>query len=310
MKTAVVTGSAGFIGRHMVPALFARGYDLVYQVDVADGPGAHALFSPGRQPWPWQRPVDLIVHAAAVEPHRAAIDGDPTHMVANIHLDAAMFAWALRNNTRVLYLSSSAVYPVGWQTGRQPYRLPEWAADRDAPFSAELLEVMGDMGNLCPDTAYGWTKLAGERMAAAAGTCIPVHVVRPFSGYGEDQDERWPFGAFAARARRRADPFEIWGDGTQVRDWVHVDDVVGAALAVVDADVREPVNICTGVGTSMLDLVGLMTRQVGYDPAVHLDPHKPSGVAYRVGDPATMLRYYQPKVDLAEGVRRALDPET
>ena len=64
---------------------------------------------------------------------------------------------------------------------------------------------------------------------------VPVTIVRPFSGYGPDQDTTYPFTAFAERAARRADPFDVWGDGQQVRDFVHVTDIVNATLALVDA---------------------------------------------------------------------------
>lgn len=278
----LVTGSAGFVGRHMVRALQERGYTVIGR-DIVDGHDALDYFARMHET------LDLVVHCAASEPHRAAIDGEAMHLIKNLHLDSAMFDWAVRTGTRVLYLSSSAAYPVTLQNALLGHRLIE-----------------DDISASDPDAAYGWTKLTGEKMAQAAGKHIPVHIVRPFSGYGEDQDERWPFGAFIARAKRREDPFVIWGDGTQVRDWIHISDVVNGALAVVDADEREPVNLCTGVGTSMLDLVTLICEQVGYSPSIELRLDKPTGVAYRVGNPARFHHLYTPRVSLAEGVARAL----
>ena len=278
---ALVTGSAGFIGRHMAAELDRRGY-TVFGVDVASRRDClrefaithqwYAFFAAGGTGAPDPaEPYDLVVHAAAREPHRAAIDGQPDSLIYNQLLDAAMFDWAVCTRQRhVLYLSSCA-------------------ADDEKP------------------DAYGLLKLTGERMAEQARAAgVPVTAVRPYSGYGEDQDERFPFGAFIARARRRDDPFEIWGDGTQVRDWIHVDDVVGGALAAVEADVTGPVSLCTGVGTSMLQLVAEICAQAGYTPWAQLRPDKPGGVAYRVGDPSRMLQFYTPTVDLAEGVKRAL----
>lgn len=214
---------------------------------------------------------DLIVHAAAQSPHRSAIDNQPATHIYNQLLDAAMFEWAVSTKQgRVLYLSSCA------------------ALDAE------------------PD-AYGLLKLTGERMAAQARAAgLPVTVVRPFSGYGEDQGEDWPFGAFAARARRKDDPFTVWGDGSQVRDWVHIDDVVNGALAVADSGTAEPVSLCTGVETSMAELAGLMCAEAGYEPEFEFRLDKPAGQPYRVGDPSTLLRYYTPTVTIAEGVKRAL----
>jgi nucleoside-diphosphate-sugar epimerase len=290
---ALVTGSAGFVGRHLEAELLRRGWS-VYVCDLDDYAGgidAHDIFRTSTEQY------DLVVHAAATAPHRAAIDGQPMNLALDLALDAAMFEWAVRTRQRrVLYLSSSAAYPVDLQN--------------DFATARELQEDMirWDRYNVgAPDASYGWVKLTGERMAAAAAQAgLAVHVVRPFSGYGSDQGESWPFGAFAARARRREDPFTIWGDGRQVRDWIHIDDVVAGALAVVDVDVREPVNLCTGVGTSMRELAELVCAGAGYEPAFVLREDAPAGVAYRVGDPSRLFEIYRPKVSLAEGVERAM----
>lgn len=265
---ALVTGSAGFVGRHMTAELRERGYD-VFECDIADGRDAFDVFA-GAADLPLR--FDLVVHAAAQAPYRAAIDTVPMHMAYNLRLDAAMFEWAVRTcQERVLYLSSCA------------------AID-------------------CADD-YGWGKLTGERLAAAARRAgVPVTVVRPYSGYGEDQGEDWPFGAFAARARRGDDPFEIWGGGRQVRDWIHIDDVVSGALAVAESGTEDPVSLCTGRGVSMLELARHMCLAAGYPtpPQFKLlgGPH--AGVDRRVGDPGGLHRYYVPRVSLEEGVERAL----
>lgn len=234
--------------------------------ELADGHDAMSLFSLNRI-----ISFDLVIHCAAQSPHRAAIDGQPASHIRNRMLDAAMFDWAIRAQAgRVLYLSSCA--------------------------------VLDDT----PDD-YGLAKLAGERMAGLARRAgIPVSVVRPYSGYGEDQSEDFPFGAFAARARRREDPFSIWGDGTQTRDWIHVDDLVGAALAVVDSGTEKPVSLCTGVGTPMFVLALRLCEEAGYKPKLGLNYFAPVGMPYRVGDPTQMLQYYTPRVDLAAGIKRAL----
>lgn len=150
-------------------------------------------------------------------------------------------------------------------------------------------------------------KLTGERLADAyRAQGGRVTVVRPFSGYGEDQSDQFPFGAFRDRARRREDPFTIWGSGEQVRDWVHVDDVVGAVLAAVEQDVDGPLNIATGHGTSMRELAELFATTAGYRPEFETHPERPAGVAYRVGDPTRLHEIYTPRVTLDEGVKRAL----
>jgi nucleoside-diphosphate-sugar epimerase len=304
MKTALVTGAWGFVGRHMTRALREQGWDVI-GCDTANPERPVDCLDVFRRA---DRVFDLVVHAAARAPHRAAIDGRPATMAYNLQMDSAMFDWALRTGQRrVLYLSSSAVYPVGFQAGHTPYRLHERDADPEREIGGQLLQALGDLTVLQPDAGYGWTKLTGEKMAAAAAVeGLAVNVVRPFSGYGEDQGEDWPFGAFIARARRRENPFTIWGTGGQVRDWIHIDDVVAGALAIVDADVREPVNLCTGRGITMSQLAGMVCAEAGYGVTLQARPEAPSGVAYRVGDPDRFFDIYRPKVPLEEGVARAI----
>lgn len=293
---ALVTGAAGFLGTHFTRELYARGY-TVTRSDIRLGFDAAQIFADRLSVG---AVYDLVVHCAAVEPHRAAIDGKPMHLATNLALDAGMFDWAHRTGQKqVLYISSSAAYPVGFQADEAHGTLVE--ADIDPCY------LGSDHYAGPPDAGYGWLKLTGERMALDANAAgLPTHIVRPFSGYGENQGENWPFGAFAARAKRREDPFTIWGDGTQVRDWIHVSDVVNGALAVVEQDVREPVNLCTGRGTSMAELVGLFCDEVGYAPDIELRTDKPAGVAYRVGDPTRLHSIYKPQVTLEEGVARAV----
>jgi nucleoside-diphosphate-sugar epimerase len=134
---------------------------------------------------------------------------------------------------------------------------------------------------------------------------LKVTVLRPFSGYGSDQALDYPFPSFIARAKRKADPFEVWGRGTQVRDFVHIDDVVGATFAAVINDVKI-MNICTGRPTSFIELAEMVMLQAGYLAPIKNNLDAPIGVEYRVGDPTQMLQVYEPKISLEEGIALAL----
>jgi nucleoside-diphosphate-sugar epimerase len=171
-----------------------------------------------------------------------------------------------------------------------------------------LHEAVGGPGSTGePDQTYGWTKLIGEHLAERLRAAdVPVTVVRPFSGYGEDQDETYPFRAFIERARHQVDPFEIWGDGHQVRDFVHVDDIVNATLTAAASGVSGPLNVCTGVPTSFNELARLVCREVGYSPALLWRGDKPQGVRWRVGSTLLLDEVYPPRITLQEGIRRAL----
>jgi nucleoside-diphosphate-sugar epimerase len=286
VKKALVTGSAGFVGRHMKAELLARGW-RVSGVDIAQHQDALLSFR-------YMPQCDLFVHAAASQPHRAAIDGDATHLIHNLRLDSAAFEWAVRTGTPMLYLSSSAVYPAHLQA-RRGWVLEESDLDLDEPGA--------------PDAGYGWTKLTGEKMAAAARTTgLKVTVVRPASGCGSDQSDLFPFMAIAKRVAAKEAPLTIWGPRDQTRDFIHISDVVRGALAVVDSGTEDPVNLCTGVGTTMGDLAELMWRTMHGtldEFAPKYDETKPTGVFHRVLDPTAMRRYYTPRVSLEEMVADA-----
>ena len=319
---ALVTGSAGFIGRHVSAQLVAAGW-TVHGIDLArparvtlaethivgdavqywrgTSSASHLLaWRAGEGGYYPPTRYDLVVHAAAVVGGRSMIDGDPLTLAAvDLELDAGLWRWALRHRPRrVLYLSSSAVYPTVMQ------------GELGRPLAEELVELDKARPYLGrPDQTYGLVKLVGELLALEARAAgVPVTVIRPFSGYGVDQAVDYPFPAFIARALAREDPFVVWGPGTQVRDFVHVDDVVRMALELVDADVDDAVNIGTGRPCTFLELAELVTSAAGYRPAIVPQLDKPVGVHHRVAD-TTRARYtygLEARVTLEAGIADAL----
>lgn len=293
---ALISGASGFVGRHFTARLDRDGWD-VEGFDIADyiSRDAVEVFDHSATGY------DLLVHAAANVGGRVNIDGDPLGVARNAAIDAAMFRWAVRTRTRVLYFSSSAAYPVHLQRKGCTTPLFEWQHDQAQTFS---IEAAADSE---ADNTYGTVKRFGEYLADRARELgADVHVVRPFSGYGEDQSLDYPFPSFIDRAKRRADPFDVWGDGTQTRDFIHIDDVVEASLRIVDADFQRPVNLCTGRATSFLDLAAAVCAAVGYDPTVVTHPDKPTGVHHRVGNPDLMHRFWTPRITLEDGIARAV----
>jgi nucleoside-diphosphate-sugar epimerase len=299
----MVLGAAGFLGRAFADACDERGWQAI-RVDAAvRQPGdPHLWLRADLRDWLAKAAgsYDLVIHAAAAVADRHRIERTPLATSENLDLDAAVIRWAERTRPgRLVYLSSSAVYPVALQASRAAAPL----AETDQP-TCPPAEAFGR-----PDRVYGWAKLTGELLCAELRQAgVPVTIVRPFSGYGTGQPATMPFGAFIARARARADPFDIWGTGRQVRDFVHVTDIVGATLKAAAVGIDGPVNICTGIGTSMDELAGLICAAAGHLPATFLHhADQPTGVARRVGDPTELLGFYTPKVRLDDGIRMALD---
>lgn len=283
----LITGHRGFIGTAFWKKLDTPDNDLT-GVDIVEGNDARDFFRTS------DTHFDLVVHLAAVIGGRMTIDGDPLKIAVDLSIDAEMFQWSLRTKPgRVVYYSSSAAYPIHLQARGQINELREDDIDFDNIRNADM--------------TYGWAKLTGEYLAKfAEAEGVRVHVFRPFSGYGETQALDYPFPSFIKRAAEHADPFQVWGDGTQVRDFIHIDDIIDATLTAVDQDVPGPVNLGWGRPTDFNELAEMTMLLAGYKaPLEHL-PANPTGVHYRVADPDKMISFYVPKISLEEGISRSL----
>lgn len=296
-RRALVTGDAGFVGNHFARRLIADGWSL-HCWDIARTPmeDCRRLFATDHGGF------DLVIHCAAVVGGRATIEGQPMAVATDLAIDSDLWQWALRTRPgRVVYFSSSAAYPTWLQNRGRPGRLTESTIDLSGR------DDEAHHGIRQPDQTYGLAKLVGEIQAAhVRAEGVPVTVVRPFSGYGEDQALDYPHPSFIDRAARRADPFDVWGDGQQTRDWIHIDDITDAVMACVEGGVDGPLNLCTGRATTFDELAAIVCGQAGYSPELRHHPDAPSGVRYRVGDPTLMSAVWTPRVSLEEGVARAL----
>jgi UDP-glucose 4-epimerase len=237
-----------------------------------------------------------VFHFAAIVGGRAVIDGDPMMVALDLSIDAEFFFWVCRYQPgRVLYPSSSAAYPVNLQTEDDAIALKETDIDRK------------NMGQ--PDMTYGWAKLTGEYLAHIAAKYYDVKVtcIRPFSGYGEDQDLTYPIPAIAQRVARREDPMEVWGSGKQGRDFVHIDDVLDCILLAMDhIHDGSAINIGMGRLTSFLEIIDVLTDIAGYKPEIKPLLDKPVGVHSRYCnmDYVREKLGWEASITMEEGMRR------
>jgi nucleoside-diphosphate-sugar epimerase len=282
----LITGDAGFVGRAFHRALEKQNHEIT-GIDLVNGKEVRHFFATDTTQF------DIVIHLAAIVGGRMTIEGNPLSVASDLAIDADMFQWALRTRPKhIVYFSSSAAYPIFLQRLEYKQKL------REVDINLEHIRT--------PDFTYGWAKLSGEMLASyARAEGLKVTVLRPFSGYGSDQALDYPFPSFIERAKRKADPFEVWGRGTQVRDFVHIDDVVGATFAAVINDVKV-MNICSGRPTSFIELAEMVMLQAGYLAPIKNNLDAPIGVEYRVGDPTRMLEVYEPKISLEEGIALAL----
>lgn len=314
-KNVLVTGGAGFVGRHFVKWLVDREYKVMVVDDLSTGlapeywpshlkikKSQEKLFSFYKMDFrdfvkAHHADFGLIIHLAAVVGGRMTIEGDPLKVATDLAIDATFFNWVVKEKPlprKVLYFSSSAVYPISEQTPENHHPLSEDMVN----FNDSTLGI--------PDMTYGWSKLSGEFLAQVAAKMYGLDVViyRPFSGYGEDQDFTYPFPSIIRRVGRKENPIVIWGSGNQLRDFIYIDDCVEAVFASANKmKPGEAMNLGSGVGTSFQELARISCRVIGHKADIVNDATKPEGVFGRVANCQLMHKYYHPKVSLEAGIR-------
>lgn len=340
MKFHLVSGACGFVGRHTVTELLKRTSDRIIMIDD---------LSVGTHPFTWfpnftskkLKDVEIIgkeerlffwqmdfrkflqkiqenpdwlkneyglnveigdaFHFAAIVGGRAKIEGDPMAVALDLSIDAEFFNWIAKvKPERVLYPSSSAAYPINLQTESDAIALKE----SDINIDGYTLGM--------PDLTYGWTKMTGEFLAkiAARHYGISIVCIRPFSGYGEDQDLSYPVPAIARRAARKENPFEVWGSGKQGRDFVHIDDIMDCMFLAMDKiHDGTAINIGSGKLTTFIDLINLFSNFAGYKPIIKPLLDKPVGVHSRYCDMSFVKEKlgWEPKISLEVGMKRVYD---
>jgi len=231
---------------------------------------------------------------------RLMIENNPLAVADDLAIDAAYWGWAKEARPKkTACFSSSAAYPIKLQR-RDGYVL----------LKEEMISFDTDIG--MPDMSYGWAKLTCEYLAQLAYEKHGLKSIcyRPFSGYGEDQDDAYPFPSICKRvlAERGAETLHVWGDGTQMRDFIHIEDCVTGVMETMDKiDDGGAVNLSTGILTSFIDFAKLAAGLAGYHPAVKGLSDKPAGVYARGGDTAKQKQLgFEHKIDFKDGIERAL----
>lgn len=325
MERVLITGGAGFVGRHVCARLAKLGYKITLVDNFYPGSGCMEpeKWMPHVQPdWANVKLVrddcrnffrhysansekfDVIVHLAAIIGGRLVIEGDPLAVGVDLSIDAEFFYWLSRlkyHPHRIHYFSSSAAYPVAYQRVEGHRALTE-----------DMIQFNGEFIGQA-DLTYGWSKLTGEYLAQLTHQKHGHHITcyRPFSGYGEDQDMTYPFPSVLMRAVKGEVPMTVWGSGKQMRDFIHIDDCVDGMLTTSEEiGDAAAVNLSTGVPTSFNEFAGMAWEAVhgsrdGFE--VKNTATKPEGVFARYGSTALQKQLgFQPQQSFASGIRYCL----
>lgn len=321
MRKILITGGAGFVGRHFVKNFLELG-DEVHCVDKIapltgsiDPEKGWRLFNPldydnfhfYRQDCrPYFERVrdddfDYCFHLAAMVGGRLMIENNPLVVADDLSIDAEYWQWAVVTKPqKTICFSSSAAYPIKYQL-RENYVL----------LKEDMIEFENEIG--IPDMSYGWAKLTCEYLARLAYEKHGLKSVcyRPFSGYGEDQDDSYPFPSICKRAieHQGKSVLSVWGTGDQMRDFIHIEDCVDGVLETMnEIDNGDAINLSTGIYTSFRQFAEVAARICGYKPEIKGMSDKPSGVFARAGDTSKQKALgFEYKVNFETGIRRAIE---
>lgn len=282
MAHYLVTGGCGFIGSHLADALVAQGHRVRILDDLSSGRRENAPATAeliigdvtiGTVVRRVMHDIDGVFHLAAVASvERSAIDWVATH-TTNLTGAVTVFDAARRVGRGapipVVYASSAAVYG-------NPASLP-----------------IGEDAALQPLTAYGVDKVGCELHARVATAIhgVPTLGLRFFNVYGPRQDPRSPYSGVISifcDLLSAGAPLTIFGDGEQIRDFVHVADVVRFLVRGMEAPsvTASVFNVCSGTGTSLLALARDIADLAGSPLEFRFRPARPGDIRASLGDPS------------------------
>lgn len=298
----LVLGGAGFIGRHLCAALAAAGN----RVCAFDRPPAHGI-------WPDIAGVRWLAGDFADQAAFAAV---PAEADIVVHLISSSIP-ATSNVTPLCDLQHNVVATLGLldtivsrprrptviflSSGGTVYGIP-----RTIPIPEEH-----PTDPLC---AYGIGKLAIEKYLALYQRLhgLEYRVLRPANPYGAYQSIHSGQGVIPAFLHKalRNEPLEIWGDGSVIRDYFHISDLVAAIIAAVEYRGGERIfNIGSGSGHSLNDLLGMIRELLGRDVACRYLPARACDVPVNILDTSRARTElgWQPLVPLSAGMARMLE---
>jgi UDP-glucose 4-epimerase len=311
-ERVLVTGGASFIGSHLVEDLVAAGAEVRVADDFSSGGNENLaavesdvdVYEGNLKHWDFAieatREVDTVFHLAADHGGRGYIAKYPANCATNMALDNIVYEAAATNGVeRICFASSACTYPTDIQQERQRLQ--------------EDMVSFEERGGAYADEVYGWAKLMGERSLQAYQEQydIDASIVRIFTAYGPRENETHAIIALMAKAYAGQDPFQIWGDGEQTRNFTYVKDITRALrLAAENVTDATPVNAGISRYVTINEAVEHIFDVLGWEPdTVDYMTEKPVGVRHRAADTtrAEALLGWEPEYTVEEGIENTLE---
>ncbi len=311
-KRVLVTGGASFIGSHLVDRLVAADASVRVVDNLSSGrleniaghiadrnlEFVNADLRDTQTVRDALEGIETVFHLAADHGGRGYVDLHQAGPASNFYLDGLIFFESLKAGVaKVVYASSGCVYPNALQSD------PE----ETLYLTEDLVGSPYDADNL-----YGWSKLMAELTLQAYSKehGLSSACCRYFTVYGPRGLENHAVIAMMAKAFVCQDPFEVWGDGSQVRNWTFIDDIVrGTMLAGECINDGSAVNLGTMERIRVVDAAREVLRYSNHKAEIKFRPDMPTGPLNRVADNrlARELLGWQPEVCFVDGLHTTMD---
>lgn len=302
----LVTGGASFIGSHLVERLVEENKGTITVVDNFSTGSIHNLHNVRdkitvkeldlfqfNNALEITKNIDLVYHLAAVHGGREYIHYHEPETADNFVINHNLLKACLKNDVnKLIFTSSACVYPENLQNKNYVH-----IKEDDITLS----------GLLQADKLYGWSKLIFEMELKVFHETYGLKsaIARFFTAYGPRENATHAIIALLDRALKREDPYLIWGDGTQGRDFIYVDDLVDGLIKLDKINDASPINLGYGTLITINEVVNTLFDFLGFYPKIKYDLSKPVGPYRRVADitKARKTLNWAPKISLKEGLK-------
>jgi len=301
-KNVLVAGGTGFVGTNFVLALLKEGANVRISVHkrlpIINDSRVEIIEADFNNPDDCRkacRGVQYVFNCAgAVSAARMTVTNPMSAIATNLVVNVRLLEAAMMEGVeRILVFSSgTTAYP--------PFDYPVKEEDM---WKGEPADVY---------FGYGWMRRYIELLGKFAGTKskMGVAICRPTAVYGRYDDFDLNTGhvvpSLVRRAIERQSPYVVWGTGNEVRDFLHVSDLVrGCLLLLKKYPVSDPVNIGYGTGVTIKELVKIILNATGYsDAQLIFDASKPTTIPVRLvnTEKAKKILNFQPAVSLEDGI--------
>jgi GDP-L-fucose synthase len=302
-KKVLVTGGTGLIGFPLVEMLVKEGAEVtVVSLDDASRCPIGAQFKQADL-----RDFDTcldVCNGQEIVFQLAGIKGSPkmcAERPASFFVPTIIFSFNMMEAARMarvnryLFTSSIGVYEPAdvfreddvWKTFPSPN-------DKFAGWAKRMAELQADAYNI----EYEWNNISIVR---------PANVYGPYDNF--DPENAMVIPSLIRRALDGESPLTVWGDGSPIRDFIHAKDVARGMMMAVEKGINVPINLGSGDGVSIKDIVNRIVENLPDAREVVWDTSKPSGDALRLMDMtrAEEAMNFQAEIELSDGIKETME---